>query len=113
MKNQTGIGRRELFRRLAGCAAALALPASSALAQQSPASSSDSATVRIILADGTTVQWLAVTNGGMTVGGTTTISSAFPGINKSTILAAIAAIEAAGGPKLTTQQVTLLGGRTV
>jgi hypothetical protein len=131
MKEGTGIGRRELFRKLAGSAGAVAmaaaLPGSAASAvaavssppmasetgdQRSPLqSSSDSATVRVILADGTTVQWLAVTNGGLTVGGTTTISSAPPGLNKSIILGAIRAIVAAGGPQLTGQQVTLFGGK--
>jgi hypothetical protein len=128
MKNQTEIGRRELFRKLAGSAGAVAmaagLPGSAASAvaavssppagdQRSPLqSSSDSATVRVILADGTTAQWLAVTNGGLTVGGTTTINTAPPGINKSIIKAAITAIVAAGGPQLAPQQVTLLGGKT-
>jgi hypothetical protein len=124
MKNQTGIGRRELFRKLAGSAGAVAiaaaLPGSVAAVSSPPAgdqrsplqSSSDSATVRVILADGTTVQWLAVTNGGLTVGGQTTISTAPPGLNKSIILGAIRAIVAAGGPQLTGQQVTLFGGKT-
>jgi hypothetical protein len=116
MKTQTEIGRRELFRKLAGSAGAVAmaaaLPGAAAFAQDAPASSSDSATVRVILANGTVVQWLAVTNGGLTVGGTTTITTAPPGLNKSIILGAIQAIVAAGGPHLTGQQVTLFGGKT-
>lgn len=116
MKNQTGIGRRELFRKLAGSAGAAALAAAlpgatAALAQDAPASTSGHATVRVILADGTTVQWLAVTDGGLTAGGSTTIRPAPPGLNRSIILGAIAAIVAAGGPQLAPQQVTLLGGR--
>lgn len=114
MKNQTGIGRRELFKKLASSAGAAsiaaAIPGSAALAE-TPASSSGTATVRVILADGTTVQWLAVTNGGMTVGGQTAIGANNSELNAAIIKAAIAAIVAAGGPQLSYRQVTLLGGQ--
>lgn len=115
MKTQTGIGRRELFKRLASSAGAAslaaALPASARGSEESPASNSGSATVRVILADGTSVQWLAVTNGGLTVGGATTIGANNSQLNAAIIKAAIAAIVAAGGPQLSWTQVTLLGGK--
>lgn len=115
MKNQSGIGRRELFNRLARSAGAAgiaaAMPGSAALAEN-PAVTSGSATVRVILADGTTVQWLAVTNGGLTVGGKTAIGANNSTLNASIVKAAIAAIVAAGGPQLSWMQVTLLGGKS-
>lgn len=117
MKNPPGIGRRELFRKLAGSAGAAALAAipRAAVAQETPtpgSGSAGSATVRVILANGTTVQWLAVTSGGLTVGGTTTISTGPPGLNKRIVQGAITAIVNAGGPHLTSEQVTLLGGKS-
>jgi len=115
MKNQTEIGRRELFRKLAGSAGAVAVTAalsgSAALAQESPASSTGSATVRVILADGATVQWLAVTNAGMTAGGSTAITTGAASLNTRIVTNAIAAIQAAGGGLLSAQNVVLLGGK--
>ena len=102
MKKQTEIGRRELFRKLAGSAGAAALAAAipgsaaAALAQDAPATGTGSATVRVILADGATVQWLAVTNAGMTVGGSTAITSGSTSLNTRIVTNAIAAIQAAG-----------------
>jgi hypothetical protein len=116
MKKQTAIGRRQLFHKLAGSAGAAALaaaiPAATAAFAQDPASSSETATVRVILADGATVQWLAVTSGGLTVGGETTIPSPPTGLNPVILKAAIAAIVAAGGPQIPGENITLLGGRT-
>jgi hypothetical protein len=112
MKTRFGIGRRELFGKLASAAGALGLsaviPASAAALIEAPASGSGSATVRVILADGTSVQWMAVTSGGLTVGGKTTIGRS---LNTSIVAGAIAAIVAAGGPKLSSGQVILLGGQ--
>lgn len=113
MRDQVGIGRRELFRKLAGSAGAAALVAiPGAAVPQTPAPGSGSATVRVILANGTTVQWLAVTDGGLTVGGSTMISTEPPGLNKSIVQGAITAIVKAGGPQLTPEQLTLLGGKS-
>ena len=116
MKNQTQIGRRELFRKLAGSAGAAALaaaiPGAAALAQDAPAGGSPVATVRVILADGSNVQWLAVTNGGLTVGGSTAIPATSTKLNPAIVQAAIAAIVAAGGPQIAAQNVTLLGGKS-
>jgi len=113
MKSQPGIRRREVFRKLASSAGAVAVaaavPGSAAFAQD-PASSSGRATVRVILADGNTVQWLGVTNGGLTVGGATAIIAGRSGLNASIVKEAIAAIVAAGGPRLSGQNVILLGG---
>lgn len=115
MEKQTGIGRRELFRKLASSAGAVgiaaAMPGSAAFAEN-PASISGRATVRVILADGTSVQWLAVTDGGLTVGGATAIPAGPSGLNASIVKAAIAAIVAAGGPQLPWQNVVLLGGKS-
>jgi hypothetical protein len=111
MKSQFVIGRRELFAKLATAAGALGLsaliPASAAALVEGQANSSGSATVRVILADGTSVQWMAVTSGGLTVGGKTTVGRS---LNTNIVTGAIAAIVAAGGPKLSPAQVTLLGG---
>lgn len=111
MKTRSGIGRRELFTKLASAAGALGLsaliPASAAALAEGQANSSGGATVRVILADGTSVQWMAVTSGGMTVGGKTTVSRS---LNTSIVTGAIAAIVAAGGARLSSAQVTLLGG---
>ncbi len=93
---------------MAGIAAAI--PAAAETRAESPAAVSGSATVRTILADGISVQWLAVTDGGLTVGGKTTISGSSRGLNNAIITAAVAAIVAAGGPQLTRSQVTLFGG---
>lgn len=117
MKKQSGIGRRELFKKLMTSAGALGLaamiPASASAEVESPASGGGSATVRVILADGTSVQWMAVTNGGLTVGGKTTIvvGSGAKALNASIVKAALMAIVAGGGPKLSATQVTLLGGQ--
>ncbi len=114
MKSQDGIGRRDLLKKLATSAAvagiAAAVPASAETRAESPDSVSGSATVRVILADGTSVQWLAVTDGGITVGGKTVISGKASGLNGSIVNAAIAAILAGGGPQLSKRQVTLFGG---
>jgi hypothetical protein len=64
MKKQSGIGRRELFQKLATTAGAItlaaALPASAAELAENAPSGTGSATVRVILSDGTSVQWMAV-----------------------------------------------------
>ena len=118
MKKQSEIGRRELFRKLAGSAGAAALAAAipgsagTALAQDAPATSAGSATVRVILADGATVQWLAVTNAGLTVGGATAITTGATSLNTRIVTNAIAAIQAAGGGLLSAQNVVLLGGKS-
>jgi hypothetical protein len=116
MKNQSAIGRRELLRKLAGSAGAMAvaagIPDATAAFAQTPASSSETATVRVILADGSNVQWLAVTNGGLTVGGSTAIPVSSTKLNPAIIQAAIAAIVAAGGPQISAANVTLLGGKS-
>lgn len=115
MKPQSTIARRDLLKKLAtsaavaGMAAAVPAAAQASEAPETPAATG-SATVRVILADGTSVQWLAVTDGGITVGGKTVISGKRSGLNGSIVNAAIAAIVAAGGPQLTTRQVTLFGG---
>src|SRR5258706_14630704 len=117
MKNQLGIARRDLFKKLVSSAGALGLaaliPASASAEVESPATGTGSATVRVILADGTTVQWMAVTNGSLTVGGKTTIvpRAGAKALNASIVKAAIMAIVAAGGPKLSATQVTLFGGQ--
>ncbi len=117
MTNLSKTGRRELLRKLAGSAAvaglAAALPRSAQAetsAEADTSAAAGSATVRVILADGTSVQWLAVTDGGITVGGKTVISGKASGLNGAIVNAAIAAILAAGGPQLTKRQVTLFGG---
>jgi hypothetical protein len=116
MKSQFEIARRELFKKLAGAAGAMSLAAllpSSASAETEPeaaSTSTGSATVRVILTTGTTVQWMAVTSGSLTVGGQTTINSGGDGLNNAIKTAAIAAIIAAGGPQLTVKQVILFGG---
>src|SRR6266498_1026420 len=114
MKNTFAIARRELFTRLFATASALGLAAvlpSPATAEGSPpAGSSGNATVRVILANGNNVQWMAVTNAGLTVGGQTALV-ANGKLNTKIVSGAIAAIAAAGGPKLTSSQVILLGGQ--
>lgn len=115
MKNLLTIGRRELFQKLASSISAIGLaaliPESAVALAENSATGAGSATVRVIIADGTSVQWLAVTDGGLTVGGKTTISPVGPGLNNSIVKAAIAAIIAAGGPQLSSKQITLLGGK--
>jgi hypothetical protein len=115
MRKRSGIGRRELFKKLATSAGALGLaaliPASASAEVESPASGGGSATVRVILADGTSVQWMAVTSGGLTVGGKTPIVIGTRTLNNSIVKAALMAIVAGGGPKLSATQVTLLGGQ--
>jgi hypothetical protein len=107
MKNRFVIGRRELFAKLASAAGVLGLAAivpSSATASNEgtvgdhPPSNSGSATVRVILATGTTVQWTAVTSGGLTVGGQTNLTAGGVGLNNNIVTGASAAIVAAGGP---------------
>ncbi len=117
MTNSGKTGRRELLCKLAGSAAvaglAAALPRSAqgeTSAQAETSSAAGSATVRVILSDGTSVQWLAVTDGGITVGGKTAISGKASGLNGAIVNQAIEAIVAAGGPQLTRSQVTLFGG---
>jgi hypothetical protein len=114
MKTQFTIARRELFKKLAGAAGAVGLaalmPSAEAAESEPPSTTSSSATVRVILATGTAVQWIAVTSGSLTVGGQTTISAGGKGLNNSIVTGAIAAIVAAGGPQLTTKQVVLFGG---
>jgi hypothetical protein len=66
--------------------------------------------VRVILATGSNVQWMAVTSGGLTVGGQTALTGGST-LNGNIVRAAIAAIIAAGGPKLSSAQVILLGGQ--
>jgi hypothetical protein len=115
VKSPFQIARRELFKKLVSSAGALGLaamiPASAAAEVESPASGGGSATVRVILADGTTVQWMAATNSGLTVGGKTTITTGTKTLNASIVKAAIMAIVAAGGPHLSATQITLLGGQ--
>ena len=115
MKSQFQIARRDLFKKLVSSAGALGLaaliPASASAEVESPASGGGSATVRVILADGTSVQWMAVTSGGLTVGGKTPIVTGTRTLNNSIVKAALMAIVAAGGPKLSATQVTLLGGQ--
>lgn len=113
MKNQFAIARRELFKKLAGAAGAMGLAAlipASASAEPAATPSSGSATVRIILATGSNVQWMAVTSGNLTVGGQTSLTSSGK-LNTNIVNAAITAIHAAGGPKLSSSQVILLGGQ--
>ena len=114
MKSQNGIGRRDLLKKLATSAVvagvAAAIPASAEALAESSAAASGSATIRVILSDGISVQWLAVTDGGITVGGKTVISGKPSGLNAAIIRQAAAAIVAAGGPQLTRNQVTLFGG---
>jgi hypothetical protein len=103
---------------LASAAGALGLAAVIPLSAEASAeggeakrqSNSGSATVRVILATGTTVQWTAVTSGGLTVGGQTNLTAGGVGLNNNIVTGAIAAIVAAGGPKLSKTQVILLGG---
>jgi lipid-binding SYLF domain-containing protein len=113
MKKQSGIGRRELFKKLAVSTGAMSLAASlpaSARALADDPVGLASATVRVILSDGTSVQWMAVTSGGLTVGGKTSITAGAVGLNSNILKAAIAAIIAAGGPRLTSKQIVLFGG---
>lgn len=114
MKKQSGIGRRELFKKLAVSAGAIgfaaALPASASALGEAQPSGTGTATVRVILSDGTSVQWMAVTSGGLTVGGKTNITAGGVGLNGNILRAAIAAIVAAGGPTLTSKQIVLFGG---
>lgn len=113
MKTQFAVARRELFKKLAGAAGAFGLAAlipSSSAAETEATPSSGSATVRIILATGSNVQWMAVTSGNLTVGGQTSLVSTGK-LNSNIVSAAISAIHAAGGPKLTSSQVILLGGQ--
>jgi hypothetical protein len=105
--------RRELFKKLAGAAGAVGLAAlipSSAEAEGGAAPSSANATVRVILSNASSVQWMAVTNGGLTVGGQTALVGGGK-LNGSIVSAAISAVHAAGGPKLTSSQIILLGGQ--
>ena len=94
MKNRFVTGRRELFKKLASAAGALGLAAVIPLSAEA----------------GTTVQWTAVTSGGLTVGGQTNLTAGGVGLNNNIVTGAIAAIVAAGGPKLSKTQVILLGG---
>ena len=114
MKKQSGIGRRELFKKLAVSAGAIglaaALPASASALVEGQPSGTGTATVRVILSDGTSVQWMAVTSGALTVGGKTKITPGGVGLNGNIVKAAIAAIVAAGGPQLISRQVILFGG---
>ena len=114
MKSQEGIGRRDLLKKLATSAVvagvAAAIPASAETLAESSSAATGSATVRVILSDGTSVQWLAVTDAGITVGGKTVISGNPSGLNAAIVKQAIAAIVAASGQQLTRRQVTLFGG---
>ncbi|HEY3972138.1 MAG TPA: hypothetical protein VGM18_03990 [Candidatus Sulfotelmatobacter sp.] len=113
MKNEFAIARRELFKKLVGAAGAVGLAAllpTSASAEGGAAPGAVTATVRVILATGSSVQWMAVTSGGLTVGGQTALTAG-TGLNNNIVKAAIAAIIAAGGPKLSAAQVVLLGGQ--
>jgi hypothetical protein len=127
MKTPFAIGRRDLFKKLAGAAGAVGLsalmPASAAASPRASAEAStpqtgaahsagsvSSATVRVILATGTAVEWTAVTSAGLTVGGQTNIAAGGVGLNTSIVNGAIASVMAAGGPHLSPKQVILLGG---
>jgi hypothetical protein len=126
MKTPFAIGRRDLFKKLAGAAGAVGLsalmPASVAASPRASAEAStpqtgahsagsvSSATVRVILATGTAVEWTAVTSAGLTVGGQTNIAAGGVGLNTSIVNGAIASVMAAGGPHLSPKQVILLGG---
>ena len=87
MKTQFTIARRELFKKLAGAAGAMGLaalmPSAEAAESEPPATSSGSATVRVILSTGTNVQWMAVTSGGLTAGGQTTINGGSKGFART------------------------------
>ena len=115
MKNQLNIARRDLFGKMAAVAGAIGfaglIPASATAEPEAAPASSAGATVRVILANATSVQWMAVTSSGQTVGGQTTL---VPGgkLNGNIVKGAIAAIIAAGGPRLTSSQVILLGGQS-
>jgi hypothetical protein len=115
VKNQLNIARRDLFKKMGAVAGAVGLagllPGSASAETEAATGTSASATVRVILANATSVQWMAVTSAGLTVGGQTTL---VPGgkLNADIIKGAVAAIIAGGGPRLTSSQVILLGGQS-
>jgi hypothetical protein len=103
MKLQLNTTRRDLFKKLAAAAGAIGLagliPASAVAETEAAVGTPASATVRVILANATSVQWMAVTSGGLTVGGQTTIVAGGR-LNSNIVKGAISAIIAAGGPRL-------------
>ena len=73
-----------------------------------PDGSLAAATVRVIYVNASTVSWQALTTGGVLATGTTPVSLG----NLQIIHDAANAIVAAGGPKLTGQQIALFGGQS-
>ena len=80
---------------------------------RTPAAPSPRATVRVLYSDTVQSSWQAITDGGILVAGATAIDFSNAGFSNSQIMVdAVKAIEAAGGPALTSRQVALFGGQS-